>query len=208
MGDGWTGLNVEAVKEQIQTFRNEAFRAYSNFKSAFELFNDSLYRTWASPKAVDFNSYIINLAYENIICLSCNDVLQAACAAASFMARYNGDNTTFTYEELVEDIEPVRLLDNKEGITGMNIPLAKMALSSFTDSVKSVLNELRDLPVNFALYDPAGELKTQYQALVKDAISHIEFLVEGATKDLNAAFDEESMNITMGKQQAEQVLSA
>ncbi len=208
MADGWTGIDVETVENQISNFRDGMNRAYNNFKTAFELFNDSLYRTWASPKAVEFNPYIVNLALENLIDYAANNVLQAASTAASFMARYNGVNHTFTYEEITSSIEPVRLLEDKDGTIGMNVPLAKMALNAFTDSVNSVLNDLRDIPLDFALYDPAGEIKAQYVEMVNSAISHVEYLLEGATKDLEKAFDEETMNIRLGKVQAEQVLSA
>ncbi len=210
MGDGWTGINIGSVVKELDTFKGRMKEILTNYTDAFDLFNDELYRLWASENAVSFNDYIYKMAWiKYSIDYTGNDILVSAANAAKIMAQHNGASLTYDARRYMYSMGPhyKKLVDSQNGIRGMNIPMAKYSLDTFLESVSNVINMLNDLPMNFSLLDPNGELLTQYQSMVKKLIESIQSRIEESKSKLNEAFETEQLKVTMGKEQAEQTLA-
>ena len=209
MGDGWTGINADEVRGQLQAFADAMTELGQTYCDAFDLFNDELYRAWASEKAVEFNKRLAYLAQQKAnIYWRANTVLSAATTAARFMAKHNGAEFNFEINVGEKSDSYVNLEAEKNGVKGMNIPLAKLSLESFSNTVEQVIAGMEALPLDFGLYDPAGELKACYSEMMQDKIFWLRSETQTSVNQMKTAFEEESLNVQLGKTQAEQQLAA
>ncbi len=208
MADAWTGINVEEVTSQLDNFADTTQTIIHNYSTMFDLFNDELYVTWGSENAVKYNTQLIKLfEYKRTLCELRNKILQAASGAASFMAKHNGTEFNYSVGYMMYGGSIKNLKDEINGVKGMNIPLAKMALESFQDGCNEVMNQLDELPVSFGLYDPSGELQATYKALIKDTVSKFKDDFIHARDYVSDAFEEETLQLEVGKAEAEEELS-
>ncbi len=208
MADGWTGLDLGKIRTQLNNFDEIMSDAISDYETAYYIFNRDLYNMWASPKAVEFNGILSELAYEIVRLKKCRyEVMYGAVKAAQYMAQRNGATFEYDVPEVDEYYEVASLELDKDGIAGMNIPLAKLALETFTESVTKAVGKIDSLSMDFALYDPNGELIRAYIARVQKAKDEISNYLNMATDKLTTAFEEEEMQIVMGKQQAQTALA-
>lgn len=208
MADGWTGLDVNTVKAQLRTFDEEMNKIISTYSDAFELFNNDLYVTWGSEKAVQFNKNLGSFStYKSDFCEIRNKILNAAVSAAKFMAQHNG--TTFDYSvAFMGTSTDVKELKNEiNGVIGMNIPLAKLALETFTSTCNQIITDLDNLPIDFALYDPSGDMQKAYKDLVLNRTQNLSTALNDANVILQNAFAEETMQLEVGVVEAEEELT-
>ncbi len=228
MSDGWTGLNIEAVKKELDDFEQKMYEIASNYQSAYDLFEDELKKLWASPRAVDFNTNLLHLErYGRKIKYDCDDVLRSASNAAKIMAQHNGATFDYDYhgyktigEREAETGQKINvgyvtwdesfgpLKQSINGVEGMNIPLVKYSLDCFQGSAQAVINDLNALPINFSLIDPNGELVSLYRSIVTKRASELQEEINDAVATVSAALEEETLQVRLGKEQAEQTLSA
>ena len=210
MGDGWTGIDIGAVETQLDNFVEAMYDINSYYYATAREFANSLYRTWASEKAVEFNSKLEEIEHlEDTMVICHNKILASATKAANFMASYNGAEFNYDYVIWVlGDLKVQHLEAEKDGIKGMNVTLAKFALDTFNEKMKNIVNALDTLPMDFSLLDPAGELQAEYVALVKSAKENVQATAESVSAELTAAFETEEKNILLGKTQAETELAA
>lgn len=198
------------VKFQLDYFYNEVYGILSDCKTAFDLFNDELYRAWASPNAVDFNEQLYDfvVAYHNTSALVDN-ILDSASKAASYMARSNGTEFSYSWHSIApfDTLDYIKLVEKNNGRTGMNIPLCKIVLADFIDVVTKVVYDLNNIKMNFSLFDPAGDLQAEYRKMLKAASDQIASKLTDTANVMDKAFEEETMQITMGKEQAAQELA-
>ena len=211
MGDGWTGINIEGVKSDLTAFYEAMKQIQTDYRTDFDYFNDELYRAWASPKAADFNGWLVYAARVYRLIGKCtNDILVSATNAADYMARGNGSSFSYEFERLYDGAnnEFKHLEEEKDGVTGMNIPMAKFAFTDFTNACNNIIAALGNVPMNFSLLDPEGSLLAEYKRLVNDLTLEIDENLSDLSKQLEEAYKEEELQITLGKTQAEQQLSA
>lgn len=209
MSDGWTGINIDSVKGELDAFREAANEAQQFYRDAFCLFNYDLKLLWASEKAVEFNSRLLRLGWSTTwVGNEANKILDSATKAAQFMARQNGADFSYSYNPIVGENSYEALEEERNGIRGMNIPLAKVALDTFEENFQKFITMMDNLPMNFSLLDPAGELLATYKRMVNYIVNTIKTEVRWAKDRMKSAFEEESLRITLGKQQAEQQLAA
>ncbi len=211
MSDGWTGINVNEVTQNLANFESEANAIASDFRTAFEITSEDLYQYWASEKAVEFNKNIINVgsAY-NLMVGNIYVILNAAGTAAVEMAKANGEAFTNPYTEIPKDkllTSVVTLRSDRDGVQGMNITAAKVSFDSFVDTCVSVLDRLSGLPTAFGLYDPAGELQNAYKNKIAETQSLIVGTVKESVTAISTAFENEVNQVEFGKRAAEEVLT-
>lgn len=211
MSDGWTGINVNEVTQNLATFESEANAIASDFRTSFEITSEDLYQYWASEKAVEFNKNIINVgsAY-NLMVGNIYVILNAAGTAAVEMAKANGETFTNPYTEIPKDkllTSVVTLRSDRDGVQGMNIAAAKVSFDSFVDTCVSVLDQLSGLPTAFGLYDPAGELQNAYKNKIAETQSLIVGTVKESVTAISTAFENEVNQVEFGKRAAEEVLT-
>ena len=227
MSDGWTGLNIEAVKKELDDFEQKMTEISTMMDDAWTLFSDELHRMWASPKAVEFNKQLHKLDYyEYKITLDRDDILLSASNAAKVMAQHNGATFDYEYHGYHTNGEldamgyhstcvacagnpfPWELQESRNGVQGMNIPMVKYSLNCFRDSANNVVSMLNELPMNFSLIDPEGELVAIYRSIVSKTASDLQEAINTAVATVSAALEEETLQVRLGKEQAEQTLSA
>ncbi len=207
MADAWTGLNVEAVKTQLSSFEETMNGIITNYSDAFDLYNEELYVTWGSEKAVAFTKNLETLNdYKRSLCEVLNKILSAAVSAAQFMAKHNGTEFNYDFGYRGYSGNCKALQEDINGVKGMNIPLAKLAHSTFGESCNEIIVALNELPLDFALYDPSGEIQAAYKALVSTEVNRFSDSVKEANKVISNAFEEETLQIEVGKVEAEEEL--
>ncbi len=207
MADAWTGLNVEAVKTQLSSFEETMNGIITNYSDAFDLYNEELYVTWGSEKAVAFTKNLETLnGYKRSLCDVLNKILSAAVSAAQFMAKHNGTEFNYDFAYRGYSGKCKALQEDINGVKGMNIPLAKLAHSTFGENCNEIIVELNELPLDFALYDPSGEIQAAYKTLVNTEVNRFSDSVKEANKVISNAFEEETLQIEVGKVEAEEEL--
>ena len=207
--DGWTGFDPNAVQAEILNFQEYMNTIIVDYSNDFNMFNEQLFKSWASEKAVEFNSHLEALSSIRLnFATSTNDILQSAIQAAAHMATANG--ATFALSANISGINtPYMLLaEERDGIKGMNITLAKADLDQFDSSCQDILNRLADAPIQFSLFDPGSELITAYKTIINNLVTSLTEELNQAVAAMESAFETEEMSIRLGKTQAEQQLVA
>ncbi len=210
MSDGWTGIKIEDVKNELDSFEESMNNIDVTYSTAYDLFNDELSHLWASDKAIDFNEKLIALSnFSHYFDTVRYKIISSAAVAASYMASHNG--ASFEYD--VKSVGTSQkthyhpLLEEIDGIKGMNIPLAKMSLNSFEESSQMVVNLIAELPLNFSLLDPSGELLAEYKNLINILSADLTEDINQAFSTLRTVFEEETLQITLGRIEAEDAIS-
>ncbi len=209
MGDGWTGINISDVQKQLDAFKDAMKQIKSKYVQGAIKFTSNLSLVWASEKAVDFNQQIVSLeGFEEELNNCHNNILMSAAKAASFMAKYNGAEFEYDYTLWHGHYFFDKLQSEKDGLKGMNVALVKVALNDFHDKMKAVEADLDGVPMNFSMFDPAGDLQAEYKKMIDKSIIYIRNELSTIETVLNKAIEEETNNIMLGKQQAENVMAA
>ncbi len=208
MADGWTGINVEEVKAQLNNFWEQMGSLAQSYVDAFDLFNTELFKTWGSDNAVKFNTNLLSLSeIKRVLYEVQNKVITAASEAAKFMAEHNGSVFNFVFGPQMVSADYKPLQEEINGVKGMNIPLAKLAVDTFDATVKGILNALLALPLGFGLYDPAQELLNQYKNMVTTTAQWVSDSVQDALNWVRGIFEDETLQIEVGKAEAEEELT-
>ncbi len=209
MADDWTGINIRIVTSQLNTFADKTKNIIHNYSTNFDLFNDTLYETWGSDNAVNFNEHLTSLfKYKKELCEMRNKLLKAVSEAATEMAKHNGATFNYRVDYMMYGGVPKKIREDINGVKGMNIPLAKTALDSFEYGCSETVKSLDELPVELGLYDPSGELEATYKALIKNTVSQFKNDFIDARNYLADAFKEETLQLEIGKKEAEEELAA
>ncbi len=207
MSEGWTGGNFAQVKYELNNFLEAMEQIRRNYFNSLISFNVRLKRTWASEKAVEFNAKLKALAQLNeTIRANTIEIMRKAELAAFKMADANGVDFTYTpYYEII-DTNYMPLLEEKDGIKGMNIPLAKEGLDSFIAACGTVKSDLSSVPFNIELLDPNGDIKAAYKEIINKLINTISEEIDAVNNDMQTAFENEELQLELGKRQATDIL--
>lgn len=210
MSDEWTGIKLEAITRELNIFKDYMKNIATMYADAFALFSDELYRVWASERAVEYNRILIMLSELNVhIETTSYNVLDSASKAAKFMAEHNG--ASFAYDDIggipTSGLSFTSLEVSKNGIQGMNIPLARISLDTFEETTSKIMEMVRNTPISFSLLDPAGELYDSYSRMVNSLTGKLGNAIGFAIGQLKATFETEELQIKMGKEQAAQELA-
>ena len=207
MSDGWTGINIGEVKNNLNEFKDGMESARELYFNSLIAFNVVLYRGWASERAVEFNTRLEKLAELNrTIRNYTEEMLHNAQMAGFYMAASNGANFDYDYFMNIIDTNYKPLAEEQDGVKGMNIPLVKDASVTFMANVGKVNAQLAAIPYNIALIDPSGELQAIYEEKVKKLAGDITEQLLYVVDELNEAFEQEELQLQMGKAQAEDAL--
>ena len=93
------------------------------------------------------------------------------------------------------------------GIVGMNIVQARYARDDFKDQVMKFLDDLNNMPMDIALYDPSGEMKAAFKKLITDFISEMTDELTAVSADMDVALETEENRIELAKEQATQTMN-
>ncbi len=207
MADGWTGINVGEVTSQLNNFWEQMGTLVQSYVDSFDLFNTELFKTWGSDNAVKFNPILMGLSeIKKVLADLLNKIITAATEAAKAMAQHNGSVFDLLFNPKNVQVDYVPLKEEINGVKGMNIPLAKLAVDTFNSTVKGIIDGLLTLPLQFGLYDPAQEILTQYKNMVTTAAGWVSNAVKDAVEWLNGIFEDETLQIEVGKEAAEGIL--
>ena len=209
MGDGWTGINIGQVIHDLAAFRDAIGAAQKKYIEAYTEFESILYDAWASPQAQAFQDYLVQLQYYGRgIGANGNEILESATDAARTLATSNGATFPFSYEKLIEDVGwPLVLEESKGGVVGMDVARVKAAYDAFKGQSEGVITLLDSLPMNFAVFDPSGDLVATYKNKIDFVRNSLENALNNTTAKVNSVIAEEEQSILRGKTQAESELA-
>ena len=96
---------------------------------------------------------------------------------------------------------------SENGVVGMNHAQVKLYVTIFQEGVNKFLNELDEVPINIAFYDPNGDLQASYRNEINKMRNKITEIFDSARKDIGNALDEEIDTILLAKENATDVLT-
>lgn len=220
MNDGFTGLSVAQAQNDMDAYAVKAFSNRHNYWLAFNYLFEELSQVWASPKAVDFDRIYRPIIADNLANFDYTIAKNYTDArdAYNFLARANGvptigsdsmyliDSNGNHAQGLEVDSFP-KLLDNINGIVGINDEQAKIIMSSFESKIKAALEETDEIPMDIALYDPYGNLKKSFVNRVSFLKQLVTVLMKDMTRKVEIAIEQEAHSVLLAKQQATESLS-
>lgn len=198
----FTGINIDEVTTNLDNFKTEIDSIINDFNTSFTTFNANLWNYWASPKAVEFNTKLINIgnAYNETV-INLYEILFAAGSAAAEMAKSNGATFNNQYTDLPKDkllTQCYGLVSEIDGVTGMNIFRVKWTTDDFKDQMANLVTKLNGLPTTFGLYDPEGLLQSSYTRLIGKTAQVVEAAINDSMAIINDALENETNEITLG----------
>lgn len=207
--EGMTGFNPGLLISQIDNFVSSGRSAGIDIGDAYKNFIDELSYCWASPKAVQFWTDMTP-KYEDAIWqlqLLIDAMAQKMVDAYNFAARANGAGTTNYKNEGGIGFDCGKLVDQKDGIVGMNVTEVRdVILPAFQNDVGLALDELRSLPKSIALYDDENGQQHYFSINVDNIIEKVEENIDEIVSEINGALETETDNILLAKQNATDVM--
>ncbi len=205
MDGGMTGFNPGLLKSQIDNFVSSARCAGIDIGVAYKNFIDELSYCWASPKAVQFWTDMTP-KYEDALWklqLLIDETAQNMVNAYNYAAQANGAGTTSYENEGGVGFDCGKLLDQRDGVVGMNIiEVRDVVLPAFQNEVKLAVDELKNLPKSIALYDDENGQQHYFSVNVDDIIQKVEENIETIVSEINGAIETETDNVLLAKQNA------
>ena len=208
----FTGFDPEQSKSDIHQLDSVLWDCRNKLHKTVPEFFYSLTEVWASPKAVEFgntymtrfNDLLQDFSRRHIV------IMQNVIRAISTVARANGYPDF--YYDYVLDPELSYYFDFKEekdGIVGMNIMQALLYKDEFNQNVDKFNNALNELDFqNIALYDPEGLQQAAYKEELRQFKETFNELITEINEAVSIAFEEETNEIRLAKEQATQTMSA
>ncbi len=219
--DGMTGFNPEESLRKIKETVDALERALgSGYQRACEDFFYKLQKKWYSPRAIEFGKKFIPLLKEVI--KDSRKLVQSlyinSMEAYNKLATANGYpraelnqivDPDFLYEVTLEDFgQHPGFEDNYYGTVGMNVLHVKEILNKFIADVAFAKKDLTEVPVGVAFYDPEGAMASAYKTEVEKLAGKISESLEGISKEINSAMQEEENTVLIAKDNATDTMSA
>ena len=213
--DGFTGLDVERAKADIQRFRIHCGDVVSSFNNSIFDLSHVLSKKWASSVAVEFSDKYNRKLSElfNEFRTTYLHIESGAVEAAGILANANGldfsyhDETVGTGERREVGSNVFVCYENIDGVVGMDTESVKLALDVFKTQYKSALEELNEIPDGIAFYDPNGQMVGGYNRNVSEFRVKFSELFDEIAKSLEGYIATETDNILLAKEQATQAMN-
>ena len=208
-----TGLNPEEAYNNIHDFDVDVYTAGGAIcDGCYHLFNE-LYYVWASPKAVEFNSFKVKMNDVYELVLNKGDiVLYNAVCSYNSMARANGldtiedsDGNDFEnsylsgdHTQMLLEMGAADLVAERNGIVGMNIlQVEDIILPAFNKKMKRAVELIDSLPDQIALFDTSDNLKNAFKEEVTAMKISVTVLIEEVNNAINEAIETETNNLRL-----------
>ena len=186
--DGFTGLNVDRARYDIENFYLRAEMAYKSCVECFIDFFHYLEEYWASPVAKEVTTPMHRQAGDFLLKFydEKNSIVEKAVAAASTLAAANGVSVAFEPvgygsgyggKSILQDVFPCD--ESKgDGVVGMNVEAVNALLKTFESRALYASYDIEEVPEGIALYDPDGNLLRTYNSNIKKMREEFETLYE------------------------------
>lgn len=213
-GNGWTGLNPGLAWRNIADFTEKGIAAAEEYNKAIAFLFEQLYFTWCSPKAVEFSNLQTTKLYGTYkaIYLHICDISRNAVRAYNIVASANNaTRINYTPQDFnyAGESQYTKLLENKDGVVGMNINLVEnYILPEFDSKIKNALHQIESLPKAIALYDDETGQQHAFSTGVSALISSASEIISSVESTIQTSIKEEQNTIKLAKEQATQTLSA
>ena len=211
--DGFTGLNIERARQEIENFYNQGFDVYFEILHTTQDLYNVLVKKWASPKAHEFDmKYHDDLATTiNDFKLAIEHIASGAVGAANALATVNGEYFSCNVKELVPDgshdgIFLPSLLNEYNGAVGMATENVRIARDVYSLKMKQNLQLLNNLPKNISFYSADDSLITTYNTSIDHYQKYFSDKLDEIVADLNANLEAEENNIRLAKNEAQSIL--
>ncbi len=229
MGDGWTGVDLNQARADLDRFHNMVKELDMYANDAISTFSDVLAENWFSYTAA--HSTIIGTlsTIGGFIDGIDKTIIEKAVSAIQTLASSNGATFMYEPEGLVRGAHPIYVTEHgfggaafdvsnhcKEtgpnGEMGMNKAKVSVGLNELTQKINSVCNNLDNLPTNIALYDPSGDLANAFKTAITKGVQYSKEALARATKyvetDMNNEFDTISLGVLRAKEALDQTQSS
>lgn len=204
--NGFYGLNPEQAVQNINQFWESISAVALDFnKAGMKLFDD-LRDGWFSPQASEFSGRFSPELYKNTFALVTTkgaQIANAAVAAYNAMAEANGlppisnqyseasDSGDFGYLSRADERGAVGILANLNEI-----------VNQYSTDATNCLNALDNVPLEFSVFDPAGNIVASYQQNVANIKKVVNSTVEAMVNELQNKADETVGRVTTAAQKS------
>ncbi len=209
--EGMTGFNPIVASQNIKEFQESVEGIYWKLQDAIGEFSFSLSSCWASPKAVDFKSKVKPMFDELFQEMSNSSmaIVHGATSAYNTAARANGAQTIADISEgFFDATDFAEMLDNKDGVVGMNVETVKGHLADFKERMISCVDMFDNVKTSIALYDDENGQQKSYAAGVNRFKNNIISTMEATVKIVEDAIETEAQVVFNAAQDAATTLTA
>ena len=204
--DGFTGINPETAKRNIEDFVKQASAAGAYLCYAYVDLFDKLESNWFSQNALEFSNTVNSLVgdafndYKTYIKNIYNGAIEAYnYVAASNGLPTNGDSSNSTFSSLESSMDyfnSMALKDvSSDGITGMNINNVRTAKDEFLGISKEGENRLEQISSGIALYDDDNAQQEAFKSTIKAFAAKMAGINHGVVTAIEHQIDSEASKL-------------
>lgn len=205
----FTGIITEGIRKSVEGIYGIGInQIVKGMSEASKNFFFELKYTWCSPKAVEFyNEHAdelvntINYISDEIIkmCKKIED-------AHNIMSSANNSDPVIVDTPNYHLLSLPKLLDNLNGIVGMNIKEVKNKTTIYEGLMKIAISKLEDLPYRIDFFDPGRNLALTYRHMIDDMKEKITTQIDEILKIIVNAEETETDQVILSKEYAQSVL--
>ena len=215
--DGFTGLDIEKSKQQIDEFVTLAEKADAFIGNMLGDFFGILNQKWASPNAVECTTKYTNSFYEfgKNFQTTYIHVMGGAVDAGNTLCRANGVETCF--EVYGNDLgtgesgpgwDLYTCEENINGLTGMAVENVRIARDTLVSQKDKAVSMLEAIPTQIEFYSTDGSLMNAYKTGIDSFVSQFSETFDSLVTEINGYIETEENNILLAKEQATQNMAA
>lgn len=215
--DGFTGLNIEKSKQQIDEFGEKAKAAYDYIHTMIINFFDELRNNWGSPDAVDFSvKYTKSLdTLEREYKYSVRNVITGAINAGEILCKANGvSNSGFSDcgSEGFIGGEPLSILSTHlnstvDGVTGMYVERVSGICAIFAKEKKvEAISLIEAIPTQIDFYSADGSLMSAYKTGIESFVSQFSDEFDSMLSEIKDNVDNVGITLLNVTEEAEKLL--
>ena len=209
--DGFTGLNIEQARSQIENFAETGFAVWLSLAYTSGEFMGELSKKWASPNAVAFSSDF-NIKMTALLSELSTQVIKKVDGsndAGRILARVNGANWNDaggSYTSLMKQDANLNTSckENLNGVTGMDTENVKLLKDIFKARIDKILESLTAMPRAIEFYSTDGTLMSAYSTGIDEIETKVRELCDETNSSISSYIETEVNNILMAKNSAEQ----
>ena len=214
---GWTGLDPEMPKDNIQNFYDECMTWISDYRTKNDEFMEQLSYLWASENAVKESKNLVNMVgnfYESFL-NKCHEICLNATRAYNIVAVAHGVSgisegfADFHRNGIIPQAFSMGgMTDNINGRVGINTTMVKdILLPNFKTSFNALASRLDSLPSSIALYDDENGQQHAFVTGISQFEKEFNDLLGGIWAKIEQALENKVDNALLAKEKATQVLN-
>ena len=212
MADGFTGIDRERAKNDIDNFFDETEWIHRHLRDGCQDLFQCLKDNWAGPNAVT-DTQILSSRYKDFLTRFANrgqGICEGATEAANKLLEACGEEPIYTriYSEFYAFVDDFPNCEVKlpDGRTGMAKETVGQMLDFFVKQANLQVGRMFNLPRQIAFYDPEGNLVETYDNNIGEFVEEARQLIDDTNTTLKTDIEGEQEDLTIAQKEAQDIL--